>query len=241
MLVTLSWISKNYSKFNNLYFDGKLPNVKFKISRSRNTWGYAGFRYDFIRNTVIPEILVISNYYDSPEEVKIQTLLHEMIHIADYTFHPEHFVRNGRRVSGHYYDAHGYWFMKEAKRIEKLSGYSIAARVTKGEHEVSTLSERSQRCVNNKLNETRIVVVGNIKEDNYWRIKTSACYLDDVKKLIKRYMSTYDDVKIYTVNNERVASMRSCHTRLRGYNGKRTAMLNWLETNGATQIAHYKN
>ena len=99
MLVTKNWIEKNYNKFNKLYWDGKLPVIEFKINRSRNTWGFASFRYDFMNDTIIPLAITMSNYYDSPENVKIQTLLHEMIHIADYTFQPEHFIRNGRKVS----------------------------------------------------------------------------------------------------------------------------------------------
>ena len=99
MLVTKNWIEKNYNKFNKLYWDGKLPVIEFKINRSRNTWGFASFRYDFMNDTIIPLAITMSNYYDSPENVKIQTLLHEMIHIADYTFQPEHFIHNGRKVS----------------------------------------------------------------------------------------------------------------------------------------------
>ena len=81
MLVTIDWIAKNYSKLNKLCFKGELPNIKFKINRSRTNWGLSSFLFDYDNDTVIPEAITISNYYDSPEEVKIQTLLHEMIHI----------------------------------------------------------------------------------------------------------------------------------------------------------------
>ena len=131
MIVTTTWIEHNYTTFNNLYWNGMLPNISFKISRSRNNWGFASFRYDFMNNTIVPLAITMSNYYDSPENVKIQTLLHEMIHIADYTFHPEHFICNGYKVSARLYDAHGYWFNAEAKRLTNESGYKIANHVTK--------------------------------------------------------------------------------------------------------------
>ena len=61
-----------------------LPNINFVVSRARNSWGMAYYKFDWKNDTIIPEKIAISNYYDSPENVKIQTLLHEMIHIADY-------------------------------------------------------------------------------------------------------------------------------------------------------------
>lgn len=104
MLVTLSWIENNYEKYNKLYFGGVLPNIEFKISRSKKTWGYASYHYDLISNTVTPISITISNYFESPEDVKLTTLLHEMIHIYDFTINPKHFVNNGKRVK---YDTHG--------------------------------------------------------------------------------------------------------------------------------------
>ena len=91
MLVTVSWIESNYRKYNKLYFGGILPSIKFKISRSKKTWGYASYTYNRIRNTVNPEAITISNYFDSPEDVKLTTLLHEMIHISVYPSNPRHF------------------------------------------------------------------------------------------------------------------------------------------------------
>ena len=127
MLVTLSWIEKNYAKFNKLYFNGILPSVKFKISNSRQTWGYASYKINCKNNTIEPISLTMSNYYDSPEEVKISTLLHEMIHIYDYTINPHHFVTNGKRVRG--YNAHGLFFEKECNRLKKF-GFDISSIVT---------------------------------------------------------------------------------------------------------------
>ena len=92
MLVTRNWIEKNYNKFNQELWNGMLPNINFVVSRASKTWGCAYYKFDWKNDTIIPEKIAISNYYDSPENVKIQTLLHEMIHIADYTFHPEQVI-----------------------------------------------------------------------------------------------------------------------------------------------------
>ena len=125
MLVTVAWMKKNYDKYNKLYFKGKLPEIEFKISRSKKTWGYASYRC-FGTGFVKPLDITMSNYYDSPEEVKLTTLLHEMIHIYDYTINPHHYIRNGRKVR---YDAHGMWFKSECNRLKKF-GWDIEKYVT---------------------------------------------------------------------------------------------------------------
>ena len=162
MLVTIDWIAKNYSKFNKLCFNGELPNITFKINRSRTNWGLASFLFDYDNDTVIPECITISNYYDSPEEVKIQTLLHEMIHISDYIHCPFHFIRNRRRVSARYYDAHGKWFMMEAKRVSNITGYKVTNHVTDEEFNNSKLSNKSKR-IEEYRNKNALIcaVVGN--------------------------------------------------------------------------------
>ena len=134
MLVTIRWMSENYNKYNNLYFGGKLPVIEFKISRSKKTWGYAEYKFSRSKNTVRATSITMSNYYDAPEDVKLTTLLHEMIHVEDYTLNPHHFVRNGQKC---HYDAHGWWFRKEAARLKKY-GWDIQQHVTAG--------EKSQAC-----------------------------------------------------------------------------------------------
>lgn len=75
-------------------------------------------------------------------------VLHEMVHIADYVFHPEHFdhVYSGSRWEiidrniGRRYDAHGdTFFMKEAQRLSSY-GREVNKRVTSGENATSSVS-----------------------------------------------------------------------------------------------------
>ncbi len=238
MLVTTSWIEKNYNKFNTLYFGGTLPKIEFKTSRSKGTWGFASFRYDFKNSTIIPLSITMSNYYDSPEDVKIQTLLHEMIHIEDYFWHPEHFIRNGRKITGHYYDAHGYWFQQEAKRITSESGYQIAKHVTKEEIGSSKLSVRSKALVDRKVNIARMVVVCD--GHTYWMFKTDIYKLDNVKKLIKRQLPAFTRIVEYTFDNESLASRRSCNTKLSGWHMMKRGMMEFAEKYKFTTVKSYK-
>lgn len=239
MIVTTAWIEKNYNKFNNLYWNGMLPKIGFKTSRSRNAWGFASFRYDFRNDTIIPLTITMSNYYDSPENVKIQTLLHEMIHIADYTFHPEHFIRNGRKVSARSYDAHGYWFNTEAQRLSKESGYKIATHVTKEEFGCSKLSESTIRSQENKKNNAIICVVYGTSGTNFY-FKTDIYKIKLMKATIQSYtfyrIGEIKTVKYYTFKNDDLANMRSCGKSLHGWFLDNISMKNKLREIKATEV-----
>lgn len=241
MLVTIDWIRKNYIKFNEEYFGGTLPMVKFKVSRSKNAWGFASFLYDYPNSTIIPEAITISNYFDSPEIVKKTTLLHEMIHIEDYTFHPEHFIRNGKRVTGHHYDAHGWWFKEECRRLNAY-GWDVEKYVTKEEQSLSSLSVNSKRCLENKKNNALICCVIGTK--GAWWFKTDVYKIKRIMKTIKGVnwytIGRATSVKFYRTDAEVIASRRSCETRLSGWRVTSEALENTLKKYNAKKYKEYK-
>lgn len=149
MLVTTKWLAEKYAYYNSKYWNGQLPGISFSISNSKNTWGFAAYKYILNDSrtrivTIEPISITLSNYYDSPEEVKETTLLHEMIHIADYTFHPDHFINIRRTGKNKKYDAHGsVFFMKEARRLA-ADGWEIQKYATMEERNVSTLSDENK-------------------------------------------------------------------------------------------------
>lgn len=229
MIVTKSWIENNYNKYNNLYFGGILPNIEFKISRSKKTWGYAAYNYNLFTNKVIPFSITISNYFDSPEEVKLTTLLHEMIHIYDYTVNPTHFVNNGRKVK---YDAHGCWFKNEAARIYKLSGFDIQKYVTKEEKEVSQLSERAAQNIENQKEVALVCVVnGSISswffKTNIWQAETALDAIGNISW--EREIGKVKSIKFYKFNDTKLAAHRSCGKRLKGWKFDNNGLLRKLE------------
>ena len=102
MIVTTEWMSSKYNEFNLKYWDGALPRIDFKTNKSSKTWGFASYRLNVNADrrsyqSITPVCITMSNYYDSDEWVKENVMLHEMIHIADYYFHPEHFLWRGER------------------------------------------------------------------------------------------------------------------------------------------------
>jgi hypothetical protein len=243
MLVTTAWIAKNYEKFNKQFFDNKLPNnIKFKINRSKKSWGFAAYKFDWVNDTIKPYSITISNYYDSPEKVKIQTLLHEMIHIADYTFHPEHFIKNGRKVSAWRYNAHGWWFNEQAKRISDNSDYLITNHVTKEEQEASTLSNRSMGLLANK--KSNALICGVIGRNGVWWFKTDVDKAPYLKRTLpKAYnwdmtIGPLKSIKFYTFENDELAARRSCMRRVSGWRLSRPEFTQLLMKYKATEVRY---
>lgn len=221
MIVTIEWIRTKYNKFNKLYFNNELPNIEFKISRSKHQWGYAGYMIKIKTGEVIPEYIAISNYYDSPEHVKETTLLHEMIHIKDYAQHPEHFYVGHRK--NRYYDAHGIWFRNEAAKFIKF-GYDIYKNVTDEEVLVSTLSESTKQNIERKKHTTRIVAFFG-KNGKIWYCKTSQDNVTNIiLKVKKQYSWWFNDelngietIKSFSTEAEKYVERRNCNTKLRGW------------------------
>ena len=218
MIVTIDWLEYKYNIFNKLYFNNELPKISFKISRSKNTWGYAGCL--IINSTIVPEYISISNYYDSPEIVKESTLLHEMIHVKDYVCHPEHFIINGRR--NRWYDAHGTWFKNEALKLAKY-GYDIQKLVTKEEIDISTYSDSTICNLERKKDTTRILAIYG-KNDKIWFCKTSENNIENILNNVKtciwwfnQYLNGINNITIFSTNSKHYIERRSCNKKLTGW------------------------
>lgn len=220
MLVTVEWIRTKYNEFNKLYFADKLPqDLELKISRSRGSWGCAGYDIDYKKNTVTPTYIAISNFYDSPESVKENTLIHEMIHVLDYVTHPEHYVI--KHTPNRYYNAHGTWFQNEALRFKKY-GYDITNKATEEEEELSEYSEAEKQRIEKKKSETLVCEVVGMHA--VWFCKTDINKVAKILKLIKKYnywlesfLGALLETRVYKTSDQEYAEMRSCSTQLRGW------------------------
>lgn len=147
MKVNPEWMKSTYDKFNKMYWGGSLPsNLSFSLNgRLKSSFARAISKYtdwqeqpDGTYTSEIKEIVGIEFSTMDEGEVWVfeNTMLHEMIHIADFYFHPEHFsliYKNGRTCSNFKkggYDAHGnIFFLKEAARLSQY-GWNIEKMVT---------------------------------------------------------------------------------------------------------------
>lgn len=176
MLVDIEWISRNYDYFNNLFWGGELPSCKFKTNMSSKTWGLASYIINRATKQLYNFGITLSNYWDSPEEVIQNTLIHEMIHIADLYFHPEHFI-NRRR-----YDAHGpEFFLKEAARIAPY-GFDIAKYASQEEQSVSQLNPATKKKLERKAEEGTPIALYRGAGNNWFYVKYKS--LNDLRRIM---------------------------------------------------------
>lgn len=157
MTVTVEWMKNTYNRFNKMYWNGELPdNLSFKLNgRLSNSCAYASYLSNWKEQpdgtyvSYIEKIIGIdfSNREEGEAWVFENTMLHEMIHIADYYFHPEHFSlidKGGKTVSNFMkggYDPHGdIFFKKEAKRLSQY-GWDIQKIMTAEEEDAVTYSK----------------------------------------------------------------------------------------------------
>lgn len=122
--VTSDMLSKWYSLFNKWYFDNKLPEIdKLQFVADYfmgekfvgQTYGLRRIIQDKI--TIIPTKICYNLSIPTHEEMFMNVLLHEMIHVLDYVYYTEHFLDEK-------YDPHGNFFMSQANRINEY-GWNI--------------------------------------------------------------------------------------------------------------------
>ena len=84
MQVSIEWIEKWFTVFNNDYFGGKLPLPDLALSKSKTRLGSMSCKHvtRFGRTKVYDFAIRISNYYDMTERQFQNVLLHEMIHYS---------------------------------------------------------------------------------------------------------------------------------------------------------------
>lgn len=145
MLADLDWIRNKYIELRPL-FGNRMPEVSFKTTTSLDKFGVAGCTIYAGDDNVIRSkdfTLRMSNAYESPEEMKINILLHEMIHIYDYYNFPEHFARitpHGKLVKREY-DAHGQDLFIPMAQMLNSKGYNVGKYVSDSDMETAVMSD----------------------------------------------------------------------------------------------------
>lgn len=118
MVVTESWIKKEFIKFNSLYFDGKLPMPIIKLSHARTQLGALAYKNEWLwgrRIRCFDYTIKLSTYYDMTERQAQNILIHEMIHYYIAYFR----IRDSR--------PHGVKFQKMASDLNRKYGWKIKA------------------------------------------------------------------------------------------------------------------
>lgn len=143
MIADKKWILTNYERFNDQYFGGELPKITAKISHAKKYLGRATASYDLENHSMCDFAITMSNYYDQPEDNMNCTLLHEMIHIKDYFKNGEEIYENHWKNRKH--RGHGPYFLTEADRITRESGYQIDVKASSEVMSKCILSEDTKK------------------------------------------------------------------------------------------------
>ncbi|WP_296864427.1 SprT-like domain-containing protein [uncultured Methanobrevibacter sp.] len=214
MIVALHWMYRKYIEFNEKYWDNNLPEIEFKLSRSKNLFGTASCKFNRSEVSAYNFVIKMSVYYDQPESVLENTLLHELIHISEYYFHPETLLYRC--------DHHGIYFQKEAARLNKY-GYNIQKYVQPEEMNSCTLSEHTAALIQKKVEKGYYLACFHCNYDDsvFHVVKLNKNQLLDDKKFNllcrSRYIKlNYNKVDVYQTSHEtfinRRCNLYRCYT-----------------------------
>ena len=120
---TIEFLEEAYGYLNNKLFKGKLPkDIEFKIEHSLedNDAGHTYANDDKKEGEFVIDCVSLNGTLMMTIHSWLETILHEMIHVMDFKFHPEHF---NKKINPNY-DYHKGWFMKEADKFKKY-GFDI--------------------------------------------------------------------------------------------------------------------
>lgn len=112
MKATIEFVKEKYQEFNRLIFEDKLPTVPLRVGHARTSLGTCRFNK---RRRLLGGYeaygfrISISDYFDLPQEIIEDTIIHEMIHyyiwhngIKDTSAHGKEFRRMMKNINSTY-------------------------------------------------------------------------------------------------------------------------------------------
>lgn len=124
------FLRNSYGLLNELLFNDKLPkDIAFKIEHDLkdSSAGHTVANDDISEGEFNIEYMSLNGTVMLPIHTWMEVILHEMIHVYDFTCFPEHYM-NARR-NGTVYDEHGDWFMKQASKFKEY-GFNVEKTLT---------------------------------------------------------------------------------------------------------------
>ena len=196
MEITKSFISRKFSEFNDLYFDGKLCVPEFEITHVRYYLGQYHWHYDWF-GRMDESVIRISDKFDRTEDDICNTLLHEMIHL---------YIRQNkiRDTRSH----HGKVFYSVADRINRQGGWHIAR--------TDSIAGLGLRDKSSGLKFYMVCFENNTGK--FFRFRITPKYLDYYERWFEMYPDYYRNVYVYISSDDvKYAHYRTCYRSIRGY------------------------
>ena len=150
---TIEFLEEAYGYLNNRLFQGKLPeDIEFKIEHGLkdNAAGHTYANDDKTEGEFVIDGVSLNGTIMMTIHSWLETILHEMIHVMDFKFHPEHF---NKKINPNY-DYHKGWFMKEADKFKKY-GFDIKETI---DSDVETTTDDDS--IKEQMNEVIYIKLG---------------------------------------------------------------------------------
>lgn len=149
MELTKEFLIKQFNILNKEFFNGELPSIEIKISRTKNVFGKYMFKLPCFANGYkeVPMSISISKFWIRTRKEYIETLMHEMIHY--YLSY---------KMIGRTEDPHGYHFQKMMREINNKSDYNISIRS----------SSNGKQSLNNANGKKSVIVVFEYNNKKYF-------------------------------------------------------------------------
>lgn len=142
---TTEFLKIAYDKLNSELFGNELPSnidLVVKSAPSQSFFGRATATIYRRSRKLTPKSIILNGSATLTLHEWLEVVVHEMVHIADYSFHPEHFF--GRK-----YDAHGTWFLDFGKKFEK-DGFHVQ-KYCNAEYGINTDDKKVKKQMNDML------------------------------------------------------------------------------------------
>ena len=142
---TTEFLKISYNKLNSELFGNELPSnidLVVKSAPSQSFFGRATATIYRRSRKLTPKSIILNGSATLTLHEWLEVVVHEMVHIADYTFHPEHFF--GRK-----YDSHGPWFLEFGKKFEK-DGFHVQ-KYCHAEYGINTDDKKVKKQMNDML------------------------------------------------------------------------------------------
>lgn len=142
---TTEFLKISYNKLNSELFGNELPSnidLVVKSAPSKSFFGRATATIYRRLRKLTPNSIILNGSATLTLHEWLEVVVHEMVHIVDYTFHPEHFF--GRK-----YDAHGPWFLEFGKKFEK-DGFHVQ-KYCNAEYGINTDDKKVKKQMNDML------------------------------------------------------------------------------------------
>lgn len=208
MVATEEFVRERIAQFNDLCFEGKLPDIPIKLSHARTFLGkleYTKVRGLFGRTISCGDYRIkISTSYDLPENELVDVIIHELIHY--------HIALGGRPDSS----AHGRLFREEMKRINSEFGRNITISHKNYSGLVETKQNPRILCVSTFTDGTRGLTVcasTKVKEirrklPRYYRLRSMEWFESD-DAFFRRFPRSVTP-KIYKVSPTELSEHLEC-------------------------------